>query len=914
MAIPSLTATVRVVFRTLPAVLTALLLIAGASLAASPTDWAGSYPIPTPEEAARFAKPATLKSSSGTPRHLTGDPGPSGVWSLIGPSSGVQRFQPAVVFDPVRQRLMSFGGGDSLLRADIWVFTVGPGTWSKLTTAGTPPSARRLHGAVYDSNGDRLIVFGGYDETNVLSDVWQLSLTGATPTWSELSVAAGPSARAGMLAAFDAANNRALFYGGYALAFDEYGPTYVFSPETWSLSLGTTPAWSQLSTTGTPPDGGLGMTGGFDGATGTLYVFGGAGDEDASIHLHKLTTGGSPEWSIVAASGDPGAREFASGGFDAVSGRFVVYGGIHEFYSEVDSTWSASTYSDVWVIEPGSGSPAWTDVTPDPTILPRWAAGSVVSPAGHLYLVAGVSDHYKLLSDVWKLNVGNPTAWQTWETLFPPRLQEVMVMDSKRHRLIVFGGTDGSYRNDSYVHNLDFGKGWAPLTTTGTRPSARRLHTGIYDPVGDRLIVFGGFDGTFYNDTWQLSFATPTPTWSLLPTNGTPPSKRAGHVAIYDPVGQRMIVSHGYDGVTLPSYRVKDTYALSLSGTPTWSAITTPSAPSGRSSATAIYSEAANAMILFGGTSPTYLNETWSLSLGGSPEWTYFSTTGTPPAREEQSAIYDPVRDRMVIFGGYDRATPSYHNFNDTWSLGFAGSPAWGQLSPEGNLPSERWGMKSVYDPGADGMWMYGGWDHSYSQQLWFLQWSQPTAPLAIATTDAQGHADRATLQWQLPSTPRSGVTIQRSTDGIHWTRVAARLPGGGSLPFTDRSVTSGASYAYRAIVNVPGKSMASAPSWITIPGNVGVETPGTVAFGLSSMGSPSRSGRAMVRCALPSRAAGRVDLLDVAGRVIDTRDLSIFAPGVHPIMLGRSLKSGMYFVRLVHGTRSATLKAIVLD
>ena len=80
--------------------------------------------------------------------------------------------------------------------------------------------------------------------------------------------------------------------------------------------------------------------------------------------------------------------------------------------------------------------------------------------------------------------------------------------------------------------------------------------------------------------------------------------------------------------------------------------------PSGRSGATAIYDPVRDRMVVFGGAyndgSDHFLTEVWSLSLTGTPSWTLLIPTGTPPAgRTEHSAIYDPVRDRMVIFGGW---------------------------------------------------------------------------------------------------------------------------------------------------------------------------------------------------------------------------------------------------------------------
>jgi len=42
------------------------------------------------------------------------------------------------------------------------------------------------------------------------------------------------------------------------------------------------------------------------------------------------------------------------------------------------------------------------------------------------------------------------------------------------------------------------------LSPTGTPPSARYDHTAIYDPLRDRMVVFGGFDETRLNDVWEL--------------------------------------------------------------------------------------------------------------------------------------------------------------------------------------------------------------------------------------------------------------------------------------------------------------------------------------------------------------------------------------------------------------------------
>src|SRR5262249_56185760 len=58
-----------------------------------------------------------------------------------------------------------------------------------------------------------------------------------------------------------------------------------------------------------------------------------------------------------------------------------------------------------------------------------------------------------------------------------------------------------------------------------------------------------------------------------------------------------------------------------------------------------------------------------------------------PSPRVRQSAVYDPVNDRMLIYGGYEvqgfHSKPSY----DLWALSLHGQPTWKLLVPEGTPP-----------------------------------------------------------------------------------------------------------------------------------------------------------------------------------------------------------------------------------
>src|SRR5262249_33600609 len=152
----------------------------------------------------------------------------------------------------------------------------------------------------------------------------------------------------------------------------------------------------------------------------------------------------------------------------------------------------------------------------------------------------------------------------------------------------------------------------------------------IYDPLRDRMIVFGGntnipVGDPELNDVWALSLSAGT--WSALFPTGTPPHGRRDHTAIYDPVRGRMIVFGGYyyDGIGHD------------------------------------------------------LNDVWALNLSGAPSWSRLFPSGIQPTPVEgATAVYDPLRDRMLAFGGDAQGGLS----NDTWALSLQGGPTWSKLAP----------------------------------------------------------------------------------------------------------------------------------------------------------------------------------------------------------------------------------------
>ena len=153
-------------------------------------------------------------------------------------------------------------------------------------------------------------------------------------------------------------------------------------------------------------------------------------------------------------------------------------------------------------------------------------------------LAGGLSSAHAAGSDLiegHRVGVVPPDGY--WAELAPPlRAGHAAVLDPVRRRLIVIAGFDGSFRGDVWTLSLDGDPVWTRLAVNGPQPAVRMEHAAIYDPVGDRVLVFGGqsvipYYDVWLDDVWELSLAG-TPTWTLLEPDGGRPGPRSAHSEI----------------------------------------------------------------------------------------------------------------------------------------------------------------------------------------------------------------------------------------------------------------------------------------------------------------------------------------------------------------------------------------------
>lgn len=329
---------------------------------------------------------------------------PNMAWGAAPPSpAGLEaRWGACAVYDPERRRMLVVGGDSpSGYRSDVWALALddpdlSTAVWAPLPANGTPPEARAHSAAVYDPVRKRLILFGGFGFSGLSSEVWTLTLPAVgTPTWSRMSVTDGPDPRMLMSAVYDSAGDRVICYGG-AVAGSH-------SDETWALRLSGTgaPSWANL---GAGPRPLIEHVAVYDPVGRRMIVYGGAGSGSSNGSTYVLSlpleTEGLPyAWSelVPEAAAPLVPRAAASAVLDAANRRMVVYGGYDPFLALLD---------EVWML-PLSGAPAWRAVSPSDSPPPPRAHAPAVYDAdlGRLVVFSGFdADFFDFIDDAaWPL-------------------------------------------------------------------------------------------------------------------------------------------------------------------------------------------------------------------------------------------------------------------------------------------------------------------------------------------------------------------------------------------------------------------------------------------------------------------------------------------------------------------------------
>ena len=312
-----------------------------------------------------------------SPRAATGPLGDTWTWNGTGwtqfatPVSPQARFTSAMAFDSDRHRLILFGGSGLLDQfGDTWSWD--GRVWTQLHPAHHPGTLNHHHMA-YDEARREVVLYGGlhglYENGSPLTDTW----TWDGQDWN-LRATAGPPSMHGMGMAFDPSSRKVILFGGSRFSNSSY------SDDTWSWDG---QGWAIVAQSARPsPRNGVAF--GYDRASQTLVLFGGAaenaaaGGGGAGTSLGDTWSFAGGVWNLLSPRSAPAARSQAAIAYDTPGHRLILFSGI-----------ACPFRSDTWAWDGAD----WKLLQPATSPPPRTQAAIAGDPGGgSLVLFGGLAD------------------------------------------------------------------------------------------------------------------------------------------------------------------------------------------------------------------------------------------------------------------------------------------------------------------------------------------------------------------------------------------------------------------------------------------------------------------------------------------------------------------------------------------
>jgi cysteine-rich repeat protein len=556
------------------------------------------------------------------------------------------------------------------------------------------------------------------------------------------------------------------------------------------------PRWSQLDL----PMPGLAQTAmAYDSARRRIVLFGGVVETDTSY----ASAGGTYEWDgvrwhTITTDTAPATRNHAMLAYDPIRKRTVLFGGdLGQQYSAVlGDTWEwngtswtvrspahqppargggamvydsahkrivlfggrggGGTYDDTWIWDGND----WTqlDVSPHPAPRAQFVMGydpkrNVVVLAGGEAYFAGESDAYP--GDTWELD------GDTWAPrgASPASLDNgsSMAWDPVGQRLITYGGKTGVVADATPTMWAYDGNGWSSIDEV--QPGIRYDVAIAPDPARGRVILYGGISDNGMADTWSWDSAT----WTQVAAPLAPPHRAMAGVATDRERGVAWVFGGNDDGGdtdtpaptnTLMSYDGNTWTIHAPAGTP----------PTPRLGAGVAYDQVHHRLVVVGGADTLALTPTDTVTyLWDGSSWS--TAAAGPSARVLPAMAYDPRGQRVVLYGGVDA---SLQLLTDTWV--WNGS-TWQQLSTTGS-PGMLLGETMVYDEVRGTLVLEGGGDlqnGSLSNSVWELDgstWTQRGATSPAPARFFHGAAYDAAARRVIVS---GGTTQSETALGDTW-------------------------------------------------------------------------------------------------------------------------------------------------
>jgi hypothetical protein len=773
-------------------------------------------------------------------------------------------------------------------------------TWSlagEPTPSWTPVPDVQL-GGVYDPKRNRLWAFQ-FPFNVYPAKLLVFDLDSPELGWQQFPFAGNPPYDLNASAvALDPIRDRILFFGGYA------GMVAVAGVFVLDLNgAGGTPTWVSPAIAGVGPTPRANSSALYDPFRDRMLLYG--GNDDGGTHIFdetwSLSLGSPMAWTfLVPQSAVAYARTEASAVLDSLGQRMIVMGGIGP--GGGPSPDPSRAYNDMWELDLSATVPAdsavWHPLPAAPVSPGVFGVSWVDTATNRLLRLGGPS--------LWALPLsGNHPTWTALvpDSLpLPTRYSHAALLDPVRDEWVTGLGSPG----DLWGHGLSSDKPWSLLPVTGG--PGTRLGAGIArDEEGGRTLAFGGRNGSdppaLFSDLWALGDGASA--WTPVSPASTP-SPRAEALTLFDSARRRLIV-HGGWYTSLGRTRVRaDTWAYDVASN-TWQSLDAVGY-GGRWGETGIHDPVRDRIVAFGGVDTlSGYADTHVLSLA-SGTWSNLPTSGTPPAAvrgQTFRAAYDPEGDRMLVVAAADTSLRVY-------ALSLGASPTWSVVDVDGPPPPTRQNFAAGYDAAGKRWLVTGGGDPSGAARDAWVLYLDPDASVDAQPATQEFATDHLHVVWQERGAPVPQFSAYRRSGGSDWQALATIVPNGDrQVVLDDFAVHPDSTYDYRVGAIVGGSERFFGA--VTVTSTAG--RPPVSGQGLRLAARPNPVTDALdLQFTLQSPAPVRVELLDLSGRRVFDRSLGTLESGDHVFRLAPrgALRPGLYFARLTEGASHLVTKVVV--
>jgi len=388
--------------------------------------------------------------------------------------------------------------GDTIRQVDREGLPSQISQWANMSAA-TRPTERYHHGMAYDSESDRIIIYGGLRSPYYLDDTWSYDFT--TNTWTNLDPSTHPSARYAHMMAYDSESDRIILFGGRA------ADTWL--ADTWAYDFNSN-MWTDMNPTAQPsPLYDAAMA--YDVDSDRVILFGGftstrRSDETWAYDFNANT------WTNMSPAARPSPRYQAAMAYDIESDRVILFGGnVRDSVDNVaDDTWAYDFDANSWVAR-------------NPPKKPSAQVGHAMaydSESNRIVLHGHDGSYPAILASTWLYDFDSDTWVGAASSTSAPLLWfHAMAYDLESDRVILFGGEPrGPPSDETWAYFHDYTSSTQPAVAIFSPQEGATLRSAIVTVTGTASddVAVVKVEVSAGGTIWEL--ASGTTSWSAVLT------------------------------------------------------------------------------------------------------------------------------------------------------------------------------------------------------------------------------------------------------------------------------------------------------------------------------------------------------------------------------------------------------------